>query len=316
MAQPLYRMDDRPDAPSKAAIACRDEAEARYWNTPERAHGIFRTVNSFDGPRRKEHLIRIKAWAVDMDDGTKVEMRAKLLKSPLVPSAIVETKRGYQAYWCARRDSAKPEHWNAIVLERLVPHYGADRNARDLARILRAPDYYHLKDPSDPFMVRLVWQHCVEYSERQMAEAFTWRPVASVIEAHVERARAESSRSTSTASSDSDRPYWSAIYDLDCRDALDRLSGMAIVRSERFTFRTLANGNANIFCDGKGTSCWIDRSGKIGSLDKGGPSVVEWLRWYGAQWREIHETLQSLYPHLAEIDQACRAAWVAAKRAA
>lgn len=308
MPQPLYRMDDRPDAPSKAAIACRDEAEARYWNSPERGFGVFRTVNSFDGPRRKEHLIRIKAWAIDMDDGTKAEMRAKLLASPLVPTAIVETKRGYQAYWNARRDCApKAEHWNAIVLERLVPHYGADKNARDLARILRQPGFLHLKDPADPFLVRTVHEWFVEYTERQMAEAFRWAPNIAAI---VSEQRAESHRSmrpTSTYVPGDNTPYWDAIAALDCRDALERLSGSGIVGGEQFTFRMVSNGNANIFCDGKGTSCWIDKSGKIGSLDKGGPLITNWLRWYRADWKEIHVELQRAYPHLAEIDQACKA---------
>ena len=63
----VYRMDDRPDAPSKAAIRCSLD-EARAWNTPERGFGVFQTVNDFgDGPRRKDHLVRIRAWAVDVE---------------------------------------------------------------------------------------------------------------------------------------------------------------------------------------------------------------------------------------------------------
>lgn len=308
MPQPLYRMDDRPDAPSKAAIACRDEAEARAWNTPERGFGVFRTVNSFDGARRKENLLRIKAWAIDMDEGTKEEMAAKLRASPLVPTAIVETKRGYQAYWNARRDCGpKANHWNALVLERLVPHYGADKNARDLARILRQPGFLHLKDPAAPFLVRTVWEHYVEYSERQMAEAFVWRPN---IAAHIAEQRAESNRAVRPVGGytpGDNTPYWDAIAALDCRDALERLSGSGIVGGERFTFRVVSNGNANIFCDGKGTSCWIDKNGKIGSLSHGGPLITNWLRWYRADWKEIHAELQRAFPHLAEIDAACKA---------
>lgn len=166
----LYRLHDAPES-SKAAIPVRDEAEARTWNTPERGFGIYRTVNSFDGPRRKEFLARIVAWPIDIDEGEKQSQAKKLMAAPLVPSEIVETRRGYQAYWHAR-DGAQAEHWNAIVLERLVPYFGADKNARDLCRILRVPGFLHLKDPANPFPVRSVWRHRVSYTERQMAEAF------------------------------------------------------------------------------------------------------------------------------------------------
>ncbi|HEY6180096.1 MAG TPA: DNA-primase RepB domain-containing protein, partial [Kofleriaceae bacterium] len=166
-----YRMSDNERGERPAIPCSRDDAE--YYNDPARQFGIFATVNEFNGPRRKDRLVRIRAWAIDIDAGTKEQMRAKLLASPLVPSLIVETKRGYQAYWVAK-PPAQAEHWNAIVLERLVPRFGADKNARDLCRILRVPGYYHLKDPSDPFLVRVAWRHRVSYSERQMAEAFAW----------------------------------------------------------------------------------------------------------------------------------------------
>lgn len=312
----LYRMDDRPDAPSKAAIACTGE-EARAWNTPERGYGVFRTVNDFgDQPRRKEHIKRINAWAIDMDEGTKAQMHAKLTASPLIPSLIVETKRGFQAYWCARDGVA--EHWNAIVLERLVAHYGADRNARDLCRILRAPGFLHLKDPADPFRCRVVWQHVVSYHERQMAEHWPWVCATSHhvaqerTEAVARAATSATSESPGTAQSDE---FWQAVGNLDCRDALERLSGTGYVNGERFTFRRMSNGNANIFCDGRGTSCWVDASGKIGSLDKGGPFITHWLRWYGNDWPTTLRAVKEIYPHLAEIDDRQRAAWIAAKRA-
>lgn len=301
----LYRMDDRPDAPSKAAIACTRD-EARAWNTPERGFGVFGTVNEFDGPRRKEHLRRIVSWAVDIDDGTKDEQRRSLMAAPLVPTLIVETKRGYQVYWLAT--DAKPEHWNAIVLERLVPRFGADRNARDLCRILRVPGFLHLKDPADPFLVRTVWQHPVKYTEAQMARAFRWVPA---IEHHVAEQRQESRVHLDNTGDD----FWAAVAALDCHEALQRFSGSPLCGGEHFTFRRVSNGNLNIFCDGRGTSCWVDASGKIGSLDKGGPFITSWLRWYGNDWRTVIEAVKAAYPHLAELDERCKQKWREQQRA-
>lgn len=313
-ATQLYRMDDRPDAPSKAAIRC-NRAEATEWNTPARGFGVFRTVNDFGAdPRRKEFLKRINAWAIDIDDGSKAEQHAKLQASPLVPSLIVETKRGYQAYWCARDGQA--EHWNAIVLERLVAHFGADRNARDLCRILRAPGFLHLKDPNDPFEVKIVWQHDVSYHERQMAVAWPWRCATAERVAEV-RAAVQAAKSNGSAPGDtpSGGEFWAAVANLDCREALERFSGSGYVNGERFTFRRVSSGNLNIFCDGRGTSCWVDAEGKIGSLDKGGPLISSWLLWYGNDIKTVAKALKEAYPHLADADARDRATWIEAKRA-
>jgi len=295
----LYRMHDAPDAPSRAAVpVTRDEA--KNWNTPQKGHGIFLTVNDFAGARRKENLTRINAWAIDMDDGTKQEQAEKLRKSPLVPSIIVETKRGFQAYWCAK--DGKAEHWNSLVLERLVPHFGSDKNARDLCRLLRAPGFLHLKNPDEPFKIRVVWKLEVTYTERQLADAFTWSPDLRAHREALDRARNEHRKATAT-SQDAGEDFWQAVYELNCRDALERLSGTSAVNGESFTFRRVSNGNQNIFVDGKGTSCWVDPNGRIGSMSKGGPTIYNWLLWYKTPPAEAVRVLKSIYPHLAEIDE-------------
>jgi hypothetical protein len=292
----LYRMHDAPDA-SKAAVPVAAD-QAKLWNTPEKGFGIFLTVNNFAGARRKENLTHINAWAIDMDDGTKDEQATKLRNAPLVPSVIVETKRGFQAYWAAK--DGKAEHWNALVLERLVPHFGSDKNARDLCRLLRAPGFLHLKNPAEPFKVRTVWKLEVSYTERQLAEAFRWSPDLSAHRKALDDAKREYRKATS---SDAGEDFWQAVYELNCRDALERLSGTGAVNGESFTFRRVSNGNQNIFVDGKGTSCWVDAHGRIGSMSKGGPTVYNWLLWYRMPPAEAVKVLKSIYPHLAEIDE-------------
>ena len=294
-----YRMSDRPDADSRAAIAIA-RSEAFHWNTPELGFGIFLTVNSFDGARRKENLTRINAWAVDMDAGTKDEQHTKLLRGPLVPSLIVETKRGFQAWWAAR--DGKADHWNALVLERLVPFFGSDKNARDLCRILRVPGYLHLKDPADPFKVRVAWKHDVSYSERQIAEAFEWVPDPKAQrEAHVEQRQAATSAGYTPSDS-----LWDAIYQLDCAEALARLSGHHAVNGERYTFKRAPRGRLNIDVDGKGSPCFIDEHKRIGSPSGGGPTIAQWLRWFGHDWKTVINVLKEVFPRLAEIDEAAR----------
>ncbi|KAB2900485.1 MAG: hypothetical protein F9K40_09265 [Kofleriaceae bacterium] len=308
MPRLLIRMDDRPDKP-KAAIVC-TVAEAKRYNDDGHCQGVFATVNSFFRPtRRKEFVDRICAWAVDIDAGDKADQRRRILGSPLVPSIVVETRSGYHVYFLSR--DGRPEHWNAIVLERLVPYFGADKNARDLCRILRVPGYWHFKDPSNPFLIRTAWEHHVVYSERQMGEAFRWVPDP---KAHVE-ARAEVKRETSV---DHGEDFWAAIGAIDCRDALERLSGSAWVNGETYSFRRTGRGNWNILVDGKGTSCFIDENGKLGSLSGGGPTPFQWLKWLGRTSREAVDAIMSIYPHIREIDERNkareRAEWIAQRR--
>lgn len=276
------------DSNNKGAFLIRRE-EANSWN--EQGYGIFWTVNEFrNGKRRIEELERIRSWAIDMDEGTKQEMRAKLNRSPLVPSLVVETKRGFQAYWNAK--DAKPERWNDIVLNRLVRFFGADPNARDLARILRVPGFNHLKDPADPFLVQTEFMHQVSYSEAQMLSRFP-----NDAEAEAAQRKKHEAVKREIRFADSDR-FWDRVYNLDCVEGLSRLSGHPAVGGEQYTFRRNASGTHNIIVDGKGTSCWVDRGGRIGSLDKGGPTMYQWLRWFRVQPKECVDILKRLFPEL------------------
>lgn len=288
----LYRMPEG----GGPAIPC-TKSEAREWNTPDRGNGIFLTVNTFDGARRKENLRNINAWAIDMDDGTKEQQRRKLHTSPLVPTLIVETKRGYQAWWAAK--GAKAENWNAVVLERLVPFFGADKNARDLCRILRAPSFLHLKDPADPFLCREVWRHEVAYTERQMGGAFKWFPSVETQKAtHTEAKQAAVAAGTLVTDS-----IWDAIYALNCEEGLRRLSGHPAVGGESYTFKRTARDRLNILVNGKGCSAFIDENKRIGSLSGGGPTLVQWLKWFGADYPTILTVLKSVFPQLSQCDQ-------------
>jgi RepB DNA-primase from phage plasmid len=283
-----YRMLDADPAKGNGAIQIRP-AEARGWN--DKQFGIFWTLNSFNGPRRIPNLTRVNAWAVDMDAGTKAEQVAKLKRSPLVPSLVVETKRGYQAYWAAK--DGRAEHWNAIVLDRLVPYFGADSNARDLARILRVPGYRHWKDPADPFQVQQVWEHTVAYSEQQVALAYPDHGAPG----RDAKARAEAERADKKQDL-SGPTIWDRIFAIDCEEGLRRLSGHSAVRGEKYTFKLNRTGTRNVIVDGKGSSAWVDANGRIGSLSRGGPTLYQWLRWYGNSPRDCVDVLKHIYPEL------------------
>ena len=258
-------------------------ADARAANAE--GFGIFQTVNTFRGERKIANLVSIDAWAVDIDDGTKDEQWAKI-RTGLIPTLVVETKRGFQLWFKAI--SANPVHWNSMVLDRLVPFYGADKNARDIARVLRVPGYYHLKDPNDPFLVKAIAQTRSQYTERDIAGFYPDKsePMRTEFKARAVR------------DAGGTEGLWEAVWRLDCGDALSRLSGSPEIGGEVISFRQTSAGKHNIFVNGKGTSCWVDADGRIGSLDKGGPTIAQWIRWYGHSWPQTVEILRKHFPEL------------------
>jgi hypothetical protein len=281
----LYRINDKN--PGDGCHELKHFIEADHWNYQE--WGIFWTVNSFNGPRRKENCTKVLAWAVDMDDGSKAEQLARIRSIPLQASVIYETARGHHVYFDAI--DGDPENYRDIV-ERLVEAYGGDKNAKDLCRILRVPGYLHWKGEK-PFGIKCVHLSHSAYTEKEMREAF---PREEKAESEFEQKN--ELRHVLRHSGGGD--LWERIWNMDCHAALERLSGRQAVHGEQFTFRKNANGNLNIHVNGKGTSCWVDRSGRIGSHDKGGPTIFQWVNWYQKNPKATLQVLKDIFPELCK----------------
>lgn len=282
----LYRLHDSD--PGSGMIPVETPREARDWNS--QGWGIFHPVQVFRGAvRRQSELTRIRAWAVDLDAGTKEEQWERIRRSPLVPSSVIETKNGYHVYWYA--EDARPETYRSL-LARIIHRLDADRNASDLCRVLRTPGYWHQKDPSDPFLVTRV-HHMPRpvYPEKWM-----WRCFEETPEEKEKRRRCDDERRSDTQIGG--ETFWDRVYNLDCLDGLRRLSGTGYVGGEVYQFKRTARGGHNMIIDGKVRSCWVDSDGRIGSKDKGGPTLYQWLRWFGHVPRECVRILKELYPDL------------------
>jgi len=122
--------------------------------------GVYFSVNATDGRGAKqENIVRTRTYYVDID-GLKDKTPAleALITARLKPSAIVETKNGVHAYWYARTQTPVNLAQYKKVQLGLIKAFNGDRSAKDIARVLRVPDTWHLKDPDDPFLVRIVHQ--------------------------------------------------------------------------------------------------------------------------------------------------------------
>jgi hypothetical protein len=74
------------------------------------------------------------------------------------------------------------------------------------------------------------------------------------------------------------RSLWEAIWSLDCEEGLRayRGIGLSVVRSTRSRRQVAAR--LNIYVDGKSRVAGSTQRKRIGSLDGGGPTLVQWLK--------------------------------------
>lgn len=287
----LWRIHDSEDS---KCFPVSSYGEANSWN--QRGWGIFWTPNSFAGGRRLlENLTKINYWYCELDPDQKIQNHSVkcgaqniLNRAPLVPSMIIESKRGYHLYWRAK-SGASLEKWDSIAVNRLVPFWNADKRARDAARLLRVPGFMHLKDPSDPFLIRRIWEADCAYSQDEMLWKFPDIQAAEDAKRSEEARKKLHSRPQGTSDD-----LWDRVWALDCELALTALSGCSYVSGEQFTFRDNRTGTKQICVNGKSTSCWIDSDGRIGSMDGGGPTVAHWLHWYGHPWSVVVRALKEI----------------------
>jgi len=233
----------------------------------EQGYGVFFSVNQFpNSSRRAEFCGGINAWAIDIDDkDIPVHIqKLRIEKSPITPTFTVRSKNGYHLYWLAK--DAKIGNYGKVV-ERLITWFDGDKQAKDISRVLRLPGTMHMK--SEPFKVFV--ENFVDevYTEEQMLAAFP------------EAVKAEPKK------------FWEAVGQLNNRYCLEVLSGKPEVKGEQFTFIDNSNGTKQIYVNGASSSSWIAEDGMIGSHDKGGPTIVQWLQWYGHNKAQIAKILKS-----------------------
>lgn len=131
-----------------------------------RGCGVFVTVNATDlKGRKKANIVRIRAVWQEDDAGFAGAL-------PLFPSIVVQSSPGkLHRYWSV--DGLKLDEHRPIM-ERMVRDFGSDKNAKDEARVLRVPGFYHCK--GEPRLVELLEASGIIYDGAEIVEAFPpWR---------------------------------------------------------------------------------------------------------------------------------------------
>jgi len=127
--------------------------------------------------RSKDNVEGCLTFLADMD-GDKAEGWRKLMESPILPSVVVETLRGWHAYWPlnARCEVFMWERIQSTMNE----YFGADKAIKYASHSLRVPGSWHCKEMfkgGEPFFVRLVHATWKRFDFVDMEIAFPPKPL-------------------------------------------------------------------------------------------------------------------------------------------
>lgn len=292
----LYALHDYCEVRKKSGCFKVEKLQASKLN--DENYGIFWTPNDFfEGIRQEAKLKRLNYWFIDYDKGCKDYMIATIENFPLIPSLLVETKRGFHVYWACAEDLATEKRVDEYksILERLVSHFDADENAMGVTRILRAPGYFHCKDSKNRFLIKDIWACDKKYTCQEISNAID------SLGNKVIRVVNESNEDKFFRSVPKD-DFWAKVYTLDCFFCLPLISGQPECLGETFRVERVGSKGKIYVNDKLIDSCWIDESGHIGSHANGGPTLANWIRWYGDNsWDDAATVLKRCIPELNEV---------------
>jgi hypothetical protein len=123
-------------------------------NTPQHGFGVFVTINETDfGGRSAKNIVRGRALFADADGKEQVARCTTMLKrNGVYPSMVVNSGRGAHVYFC----TDVPLDQFSALQELLSAKLGTDGAVKDRPRVMRLPGTWHLKDPANPRLVKLV----------------------------------------------------------------------------------------------------------------------------------------------------------------
>jgi KaiC/GvpD/RAD55 family RecA-like ATPase len=134
--------------------------------------GIFFTPNPCKNGRKEKDVISIQWVYVDMDNASKPEQLEKIKKAPIQPGMIIESKRSYHLYWNVECTDAQFKS----IINGLLDFFDGDPAISSKNEVLRFPGFYHVKDPIDKFLVKIIKFDFIKESPEDMIQAFPYTP--------------------------------------------------------------------------------------------------------------------------------------------
>ncbi|MBN1658273.1 MAG: DUF927 domain-containing protein [Anaerolineae bacterium] len=136
----------------------------------EAGRNVYFGVGLREGQRgKKEDVIEIPAVWVDLDEKDFREGKAEALRAlermppELPPSIILDSGHGIHAYWLVEPVVMPNGNGEADLVERtlrgLAHHLGGDPSVADIARIMRLPGFFNVKDRANPVPCQILEIH-------------------------------------------------------------------------------------------------------------------------------------------------------------
>lgn len=164
-------------------------------------YGVFYSVNGFKSTasRREDNLLCVNAFYVDIDwpkerlgapspqalaefKRDALAALSDLAMDGMIPTFIIETKNGFHGLWCFEEpiiiDNLSDEKRTQLFKSyretqlAIIDRLQGDPGAKDVARVLRLPNTYHLKDPAFPFLVKIAHSSGERYTFKQVRQFF------------------------------------------------------------------------------------------------------------------------------------------------
>lgn len=235
----------------------------------QQGSGIFFSVNPMiQGKRDQASVTKIVTWVCEIDDMSKEEQRKLVKQSPIKPSCIVESKNSLHLYFFASNGTKE----NRVKIGSLLQSFfhGDPKVCKDYGWLLRLPGFYHMKDSSDPFLVKLSYiDKNLQYTEQDMIDWFS-KVVDTTIEIQPH----------TKIYNPNEHGLWGYLSTWNNIEMLKAISGKPIINWDIIIFKNNSNWTKQIVVNKKSTWCRIDKSGMIWSHDKWWPTRINWITWY------------------------------------
>jgi hypothetical protein len=284
--------NDNKNQPSNlsAAIFAKENKNNKELvaNLQKAGHGIYWCVNP-QIDHNKRSIVNTKEWIcvgldcdmfnqkeiINISDEELIEAKKIFLEKvktwEVQPTGLIESHKGFYPYWIFNYPIpiTDPEEVNLNYrdfVKKLGDKIGYPSEGDNIARVLRVPGSYHLKNPNKPFLIKELIKNGNVIDREELAQWIgydTW----------IKREEREIVNM--------DRHYES-IYDVPIINALKMLSGTALVNFEVYEFQKTGSGNYNIIINGKLSSNYINpQTNSIGKTGGGAtPNIVDWVMWY------------------------------------
>ena len=153
-----------PDPLARILTGTLDQHKAELILLNQQGAGVFVTVNKTDGHgRKKSNIVGVRAWWQEADQPGVNDI-------PLCGIEVESSSGKFHRYVLADKLYASSVFDG--IQATLVQAHGSDPSAKDVSRVLRVPGFFHQKDPSSPWLVRITGGTGARYSYEDIAKAF------------------------------------------------------------------------------------------------------------------------------------------------